>query len=223
MPRDPPAAERTIYRITSAASLTSPSTLTVGRQLLVGHNHTSSHTLASSLPRQAPQPTLQSEGARPYSQTAVQVPSSVVDDHRSSKEQSGGRVSASRWSTASSDFFQAPTDPTQLDFDELQKAQGRNLDWIHRAVNSASPPSLIHELGRSIRTRALCTSSDDADWHYFALSSDLPSLNLAEVDAESRTQPSQELIDRLDMVRCLGFLNPVRLMYVSDAGPHGMR
>ena len=131
MPRDPPAAKRTIYRITSAESLTSPSTLTVGRQLFVGHNQMiskppSPYTLASSLPRQAPQLTLQSEGPRLYSQTTVQVPSSAVDDHRSSREQGGGRFSTSRQSTAASDFSQTPIDPPQFDLDELRKAQGRN-------------------------------------------------------------------------------------------------
>ena len=131
MPRDPPTTKPTIYRVTSTATLTSPSTLTVGRQqLLVGHNQMipqppSPYTVASSPPRQLPQLTPQYEGARPHthSQTMTQAPSSAVDDHRSSKEQGGRHVSTSRRSTAASDSSQTPIDPPQFDFDELRKAQ----------------------------------------------------------------------------------------------------
>ena len=136
MPRDPPPTKPTIYRITSATTLASSSTLTVGRQqLLVGHNHMIS---------QPPSP--YNEDARPYthSQTTVQAPSSTVDDRRSSEEQRRGRVSRKQ-SRRSTDSSPMPIDPPQFYFGELQKAQGRSPAHDPRDVARKSDTSLLLE------------------------------------------------------------------------------
>ena len=190
LPRDPPPTKPTIYRITSTATLTSPSTLTVGRQqLLVGHDHMISQPpspyMASSSSRHLPQLTSQrsnysfatlpaggkggdvgpdeNEDARPYlhSQTTTRAPSSTVDDHRSSREQGGGRVSrrSSRRGTTASDSFPMPIDPPQFDFDGLQQAQGRG----QRDVAGRSGTNLQSTLGWKSASRRDVRDTDSGE------------------------------------------------------------
>ena len=130
MSRDPPPIKPTIYRLTSASTLRSPSTLSLGGRLLssLGVSQPSSPlvTVPPSLREITPKRSdysfttlspetkgrdawpYEDEDARPHtsSQVAIQGPS--------------------RRGTGESDSSQAPVDPLQHDSNELWKAQVRN-------------------------------------------------------------------------------------------------
>ena len=137
---DPTPTTPTIYRITSASTLASASTPTVGQQQLpTGYNpkilHPPSlHNTVSSSSRQiTPQ-------RSNYSSTPLLPRNGSGDvgtgededagDYRPSEEQggqSGGRISRgpSRRSTGASDTLPTPIDPPQFDLDELRKTNSR--------------------------------------------------------------------------------------------------
>ena len=173
MSRDPPPIEPTIRRLTSASTLTSPSTLTVGQQQLFA-----GHTLKVSRPP-SPHNTVsrqitpqrsnyssttlspeskggntrldEDEDVRPYTnfQVMVQGPSLDAGDYHSSREQggqSGGPISRipSRRSTGASD---TPIDPPQSNPDEPRKARARNPANAHPHRAEKSSTNLQSTLG----------------------------------------------------------------------------
>ena len=90
----------------------------------------------------------------------------------------------SRRSTTEPDPPSMPTNPQPFDFGESQKGQARGQ--AHDHTGGAGKPRTNLQIATGVRD----------------VSPIAPPLKLAEIDAECQKQPSQELIDRLDMVRC---------------------
>ena len=80
-----------------------------------------------------------------------------------------------------------PTDPQPFDFGEVQKAQAHGQ--AHDHTGGAEKPRADLRIAPGARNVSL----------------NAPPLSLAEIDTECQRQPSQELIDRLDMVSCSPF------------------
>ena len=145
MLRDPPSIQPTVYNLTSASTLTSPSALTVGRQQpFAGHNlnvsqHPLPHNTVSSSSHQITHQRLgysstglspdtggkdagpdEDEDARPCTdfQAMIQGLSSDADEYRSSKEQGG--QSGRRVSRKLSRRREGPSDSSPTPIDSLQ-------------------------------------------------------------------------------------------------------
>jgi len=144
--RDPPPIKPTIYRLASASTLRSPSTLTVGRQQLFSGLNVSQPpsplTTVSSFFRQVTpkrsgysfttlSPEIRGGYAGPYEDEDARP-------HTSSQVAIQG---PSRRGTGESDSSQAPIDPLQLDSDELRKTQALNQanGRTHNALHSRNP------------------------------------------------------------------------------------